>query len=121
MYADRWLAARSGRFRAGLPERARGGELDPEDGLALKHPGDRLMLKRPEDRPGRADPGIGPAQGGPGGTHVGSRIHVGGREALGQIGEAERDAGTGARAEAPELHDVNRLVPGQRRERRQQP
>jgi hypothetical protein len=56
------------------------------------------VLKRPGDRPGRADPGIGRAQDGPGGAHVGGCIYVGGRDALGQFGEAERDAGTGARA-----------------------
>ena len=40
------------RSRAGLPERARRVELDPEEGSALGRPG---------DRPGREDRGIGPA------------------------------------------------------------
>jgi hypothetical protein len=74
------------------------------------------VLKRPGECPGRADPGIGGAQDGPGGAHVGGGIQVGGRDALGQIGEAERDAGTGARARAPGLDDVDPLVPRQRRE-----
>lgn len=74
LWAGRWLAARSGRSRAGIPERARGGELDLE-GV--------LVLKRPGDPSGRADREIGGAQDGPGGAQVGGGIQVGGRDALG--------------------------------------
>ena len=74
---------------AEVPWRARRGRLDPEYGLALNRSG---------DRPGRADPGLGPVQDGPEGTRVCGCSHVGGRDVLGQIGEAEQDAGTDARA-----------------------
>jgi hypothetical protein len=43
-------------------------------------------------------------------ARAGGCIHAGGRDAISQIGEAERDAGTGARAEVPESHDAEVIL-----------
>ncbi len=90
----------------------RRGEFHPEDGLAS-------ILRR--YRPDRGVRGVDGAQAGTHGPRIGGATHVSRLIVAGQVGKTERDARAGARADVPEVQDVDRLVPGHRRECHGQP